>query len=123
MNAMPQQIAPPQAPVRTDEALESTLQAFLARHDPASDLYVFAHGPLMQNPGFDYRVKASAEVHGWHHAQGGSRSGLVFRIPAAKVRGELERLWRREMASGARDARWVTAWTGLRRVAAVAFET
>jgi cation transport protein ChaC len=39
--------------------------------------------------------------------RGGACRGLLFRIDAAKVREELQWLWRREMIAGAYDARWV----------------
>jgi cation transport protein ChaC len=41
--------------------------------------------------------------------RGGACHGMLFRIPAAKVRDELSLLWRREMAWGSYDARWVRA--------------
>ncbi len=83
------------------------------------DLWVFGYGSLMWSPGFRYREKATALVRGYHRAlcilssryrgtpekpglvmglcRGGSCWGMVFRIPAARVRRLLSALWRREM--------------------------
>jgi cation transport protein ChaC len=134
---------PPGVRLRSDEELEATLDELLRAHDPAEDLYVFGYGSLMWNPALvaiDTRV---ARVAGWHRRfclrslvgrgtpetpgvmlaldRGGACRGLVFRIEAAKVRAELQLLWRREMISGSYHARWVVARVGFESVRAVTF--
>ena len=52
---------------------------------------------------------------------GGSCRGMVFRISAHEVPGELELLWRREMISGIYNPRWVRIHTLQGRVRAIAF--
>ena len=86
---------------------------------PKGDLWIFGYGSLMWAPGFAYKDKAPARVHGYHRAlcilstryrgtrrkpglvmglcRGGSCWGMAFRVEAARVRGALIRLWRREM--------------------------
>jgi cation transport protein ChaC len=123
--------APPGAMVRSAAQLAASLDAVLARHDAGSDLYVFGYGSLMWNPAIEHAGKEAARIHGWRRSfclrslfgrgnpgepglmlaldRGGSCNGVLFRIPASKVRTELELLWRREMALGSYDARWVKA--------------
>jgi glutathione-specific gamma-glutamylcyclotransferase len=86
---------------------------------PKGDLWVFGYGSLMWSPGFAYKDKALARVHGYHRAlcilstryrgtqrkpglvmglcRGGSCLGMAFRVEAARVRNALMRLWKREM--------------------------
>lgn len=86
---------------------------------PKGDLWVFGYGSLMWAPGFAYKDKARARVHGYHRAlcilstryrgtqrkpglvmglcRGGSCWGMAFRVEAGRVRSALMRLWRREM--------------------------
>ncbi len=86
---------------------------------PKGDLWIFGYGSLMWSPGFSYKDKALARVHGYHRAlcilstryrgtrrkpglvmglcRGGSCWGMAFRVAAARVRNALLRLWRREM--------------------------
>jgi cation transport protein ChaC len=53
--------------------------------------------------------------------RGGACRGMVFRIAAADVRHELGLLWRREMLTGAYEARWITAQVSERPVRALTF--
>jgi cation transport protein ChaC len=94
------------------------LEHFLARL-PKGDLWVFGYGSLMWSPGFSYKQKAPARMHGYHRAlcilstryrgtkrkpglvmglcRGGSCWGMAFRVDAGRVRHALSRLWQREM--------------------------
>jgi cation transport protein ChaC len=94
------------------------LEHFLARL-PKGDLWVFGYGSLMWAPGFSYKRKAPARMHGYHRAlcilstryrgtkrkpglvmglcRGGSCWGMAFRVDAGRVRHALSRLWQREM--------------------------
>jgi len=94
------------------------LERFLERL-PRRDLWIFGYGSLMWSPGFRYAEKSVGLLRGYHRAlcilstryrgtarrpglvmglcRGGSCWGIAFRIPAARVRGVLAALWRREM--------------------------
>jgi cation transport protein ChaC len=94
------------------------LEHFMAQL-PRGDLWVFGYGSLMWSPGFSYRDKSPARVHGYHRAlcilstryrgtrrkpglvmglcRGGSCWGMAFRVQAGRVRNALLRLWAREM--------------------------
>jgi cation transport protein ChaC len=123
--------APAGITLRTDEELERSLERTLKGHASGADIHVFGYGSLMWNPAFRHVDAAKARVRGWRRSfclwlrmargspskpglmlaldRGGSCGGVVFRIPAASVRYELMLLWRREMLSGAYEARWITA--------------
>jgi len=88
---------------------------------PRGDLWIFGYGSLMWSPGFRYAEGSTGLVHGYHRAlcilsnryrgtpekpglvvglcRGGSCWGMVFRVPAARVRRVLGSLWRREMVN------------------------
>ena len=93
-------------PSRDPQALLAhTLSAWGAR----KDLWVFGYASLIWNPGFDYTERRVARVYGHHRAlkmwsrinrgtpqcpglvagldRGGSCAGVVYRVPAAAVRG------------------------------------
>ena len=117
--------------MRTPRQMRDSLEAILREHPPGADLHVFGYGSLMWNPALRHDAQLRARVHGWHRRfclrsligrgtpetpglllaldRGGSCSGVLLRIPAARVRQELRLLWRREMSWGSYDAHWVTA--------------
>ena len=86
---------------------------------PPGGLWVFGYGSLMWSPGFAFRERALARLHGFHRAlcilstryrgtarrpglvmglcQGGSCWGVAYRIAASHVGTALKRLWHREM--------------------------
>lgn len=123
--------APPGMKVRSQAELDHSLEQTLAGRDPREDVLVFGYGSLMWNPAFEHADMAKAYVHGWSRRfclrlvmgrgspdqpglmlaldRGGACYGLAFRIPAEQARHELRLLWRREMLSGAYEARWVGA--------------
>jgi len=115
--------------VRSDAEIEASLDAMLASHDPAADVWVFGYGSLMWNPAFAYAERQTGVIRGYHRRfclwlemgrgspgnpglmlaldRGGVCRGVAFRIPAAQARGELLLIWRREMFGTAYLARWV----------------
>ena len=135
--------ATPDFPVRTDEELDASLDAALAGHPAAEDVWVFGYGSLMWNPAFHHTESRLGSVRGWHRRfcldltrgrgspdcpglmlaldRGGTCRGMAFRISAAEARGELLLVWRREMLSGSYLARWVTVATKNGPVRAVTF--
>ncbi len=105
-----------------DQEVERSREAVLAESRD-EDLWVFAYGSLMWNPGihFDEVRRARLEGHGRRFALAttigrgtpdcpglvltlqpgpGACEGLVFRIPRALVEAESRMLWRREMIRG-----------------------
>ena len=107
------------------------------------DLWVFGYASLIWRPEFDYAERCPAVVHGWHRAlkmrsrvnrgtpecpglvfalvRGGSCRGVVYRIERQRAASELERLWLREMPSGAYDPKWLRCRTPQGPVSALAF--
>ena len=95
-------------------------------HAIDGDVWVFAYGSLMWNPGFEFLEKRPALLHGYHRAfciysnyyrgtdeqlglvlgldRGGSCRGLAFRLPKDGVHEILDYLWDREMLTWDREA-------------------
>lgn len=135
--------APASMQLRSEPELLQSLAETLQGHDLQDGLYVFGYGSLMWNPAFLYQEALTATVRGWSRKfclwlylargslqapglmlsldRGGTCRGMVFRIPAAMVQEELQLLWRREMLSGAYQARWVTATVAGQSVKALTF--
>jgi cation transport protein ChaC len=129
--------------VRSDAEIEASLDAMLAAHDPAADVWVFGYGSLMWNPAFTYAERTVGVVHGYHRRfclwlemgrgspdnpglmlaldRGGVCRGVAFRIPAAQARSELLLVWRREMFGTAYIARWVQVRMAGATVPAITF--
>jgi cation transport protein ChaC len=115
--------------VRSDAEIEASLDATLASHDPAADVWVFGYGSLMWNPAFAFAEQQTGVIRGYHRRfclwlemgrgspanpglmlaldRGGVCRGIAFRLPAAQARQELLLIWRREMFGTAYLARWV----------------
>ncbi|MYN14581.1 gamma-glutamylcyclotransferase [Pusillimonas sp. TS35] len=127
----------------TDAERHASLQASLSQWDPDQDVWVYGYGSLIWRPEFDFAEKRIGLLHGYHRAlclwsrvnrgtpdrpglvfgldTGGSCRGVVFRIPAERVREDMEALWRREMPSGAYLPKWITCRTDAGHVTALAF--
>jgi cation transport protein ChaC len=104
----------------SDEEREATRAEVLARN--GRDLWVFAYGSLMWDPGIHVVEIRMATLAGFHRSfclksqigrgspdkpalmaaldGGGACQGLVLRIPAEHVDRETDILWRREMLAG-----------------------
>jgi cation transport protein ChaC len=98
---------------------------------PRGDLWIFAYGSLMWDPGFPYVDWAPALVFGYHRElciyssrwrgtperpglvlgleRGGACRGLAFRIAASDVPTSLDALWEREMRRGVYHPRLLQA--------------
>ncbi len=127
-------LSPGDTPQRTEAQMNALLEASLASHDPAQDLWVFGYGSLIWNPAFEHVECRPALLRGWHRRfclkmfmgrgtretpglvlgldRGGACKGVAFRIQAPMVRQELGILWQREMYGGAYNARWVRLRAG-----------
>ena len=95
-------------------------------HAIDGDVWVFAYGSLMWNPGFDYLERRPALLHGYHRAfciysnyyrgtdeqlgvvlgldRGGACRGLAFQLLKDGVHEVLDYLWDREMLTWDREA-------------------
>ena len=108
---------------RSDERLEETRRAALGDRDTSADLWVYAYGSLMWDPGLLFEEVRLADVDGYQRRftnkitigrgsaerpalmlslqpHPGSCRGLAFRIGADSVEYESTVLWRREMLLG-----------------------
>jgi len=108
------------SPSASDLALRRA--AFLDSVATESDVWIFAYGSLMWNPGFEHAEAHPALLHGWHRSfcvyshryrgtpdkpglvlgldRGGSCRGLVYRVVRTRARDTLAYLWDREMVMG-----------------------
>jgi glutathione-specific gamma-glutamylcyclotransferase len=86
---------------------------------PKGDLWVFAYGSLIWNPGFPYEEARPGLLRGYHRAfclrstryrgtpdcpglvlgldRGGACRGIAYRVVAAQARRAMDYLWEREM--------------------------
>jgi cation transport protein ChaC len=109
------------------------------------DIWVFAYGSLMWNPGFEVAGSEDAVAFGWHRAfslrierfratsnapglmlvlqPGGSCSGLVLKLPCETKKPDLRQLLAREIryAELCDMVRWVFVWTPAGRRRALTF--
>ncbi len=119
--------ADPDYGLLTEDEMRASQRAFLDGH--CGDLWVFAYGSLIWNPAFHFAEHRCGRLGGYHRQFclwtplgrgtpdnpglmcglefGGSCTGLLYRIDAARVETETWVLWRREMLSGAYDPRRV----------------
>lgn len=127
-----------------DQEREATRHAMLGQHDHGNDLWVFAYGSLMWDPGIHFAEVRLARVEGYQRRFGyrisagrgspecpalmltlapqpGQCTGLVFRVPAALVDAETAILWRREMIRGGYSPLWQTVATPQGDVPALVF--
>jgi cation transport protein ChaC len=119
------------------------LEKALSEWGGQDDLWLFGYGSLIWRSDFDFAERRPATVHGWHRAlkmwsrinrgtperpglvfgllTGGCCRGVVFRIAREQAAGTLAGLWKREMAMGVYDPRWLAAQTPQGPVRALAF--
>jgi cation transport protein ChaC len=110
---------------------------------PGADLWVFAYGSLMWDPGFEHDRASPALLRGYHRRfciyshrfrgtperpglvlgldRGGACRGIAFRVPAAAVSTAVEALWDREMQGGVYTAKSLSVDLEGERVLALAF--
>jgi len=127
----------------TDAQIEATRLAFLADH-AGRDLWVFAYGSLMWDPGFHFAEVRRGRAQGYARSfclrddlggrgtpdapglmaaldAGPGCEGLVFRLRAAQFDTETAILWRREMIAPAYLAVMVAVDTAQGPVRALSF--
>lgn len=112
---------------------------------PGEDVWVFAYGSLMWDPGFWFNEVRRADLAGYHRAfsfrtlmargtperpalmlsleaqPGRICQGLVFRVDGAVAATELDLLWRREMIRSAYCPGWLPVSTPQGPVTALVF--
>ena len=110
---------------------------------PQDELWVFAYGSLMWDPGFPYDSSCAALLRGYHRSfcvysvrfrgtheqpglvlglnRGGACRGIAYRVPAAGIAGAVEALWAREMPSATYMPRGVRLALADKIVTALAF--
>lgn len=118
----------------TEEELDWTLRAVMETHPSGEDIWIFGYGSLMWRPDFPFIDRQPALVHGFHRSfcvyshvyrgtrerpglvlgldNGGSCSGVAYRVAAADASDAVEYLIRREMVTRVYMPRWVTARIG-----------
>lgn len=128
---------------RSPESQLETRKAALAIR-PDEDLWVFAYGSLMWDPGFHFAEVRVGRAEGYRRDfclksevgrgsreypglmagldVGGSCEGLVFRISAHHIEEESEVLWRREMVGDSYMAVYVPVETEQGQVSALTFQ-
>ncbi len=111
--------------------------------NPEVDLWVFAYGSLMWNPGFEFAESAPATLYGYHRAlciysriyrgtaerpglvlgldRGGACRGLAYRVPAASAAAVFDYLERRERSRGEYVPRHCPVRLKDRRVSALCY--
>jgi len=99
---------------RTEAEMAAGLEDVLRQLGENEDLWVFGYGSLIWNPAFEFAEERCALLRGWHRRfclklyagrgtletpglmlaldRGGACRGVAFRIPATKVRQELDLL-------------------------------
>ena len=127
---------------RSDDEREETRKAALAGRSDA-DLWVFAYGSLMWDPGIHFSEIRRAQATGYHRSfclrsdigrgskerpglmaaldAGGECQGLAFRISATDIETETHLLWRREMIAHAYIPRFIDISTPQGQLEALAF--
>jgi glutathione-specific gamma-glutamylcyclotransferase len=133
----------PNPPALSHRDPASLLKHTLKAWGGNGDLWVFGYASLIWRPEFESTERRPAAVYGWHRAlemrsrinrgtperpglvfalvSGGSCRGMVYRIAQRNVKGELERLWEREMPTGVYDPKWLACHTNHGRVQALGF--
>ncbi len=130
---------------QTPAQMRASLDAALANWNRRAPLWVFGYGSLIWNPELDFDRRSPARIYGYHRGlclrsirnrgtpehpglvagldRGGSCAGVVYRVPAAAVHRQFERLWEREMFLASYHARWLTCHRpgGAQAVQALAF--
>ncbi|VCU70568.1 ChaC-like protein [Pigmentiphaga humi] len=133
----------PDLPLLTPAQRQASIGAALTGWNGHDDVWVFAYGSLIWNPGFSVAERRMARVSGHHRSlclwsrvnrgtpanpglvfgldRGGSCRGCVLRVAAAEVPAIFAALWDREMMTGAYLPRWLRCLTPAGPVQALAF--
>ena len=128
----------------TVDALEASRRAVLDEVAASQDLWVYAYGSLMWDPGVHFDEVRRADLHGFQRrfsyrtimgrgtpqqpalmlsleARPGCCQGLVYRLAADRADDETRYLWRREMLRGGYRPVWQPVQTPQGPVTALVF--
>lgn len=118
----------------TDADFDAEVERIMATA-PEGELWIFTIGSLIWKPATETDAEQMAVAHGWHRSfclfderyrgnpkqpglmmcldRGGTCRGVIFRIPAGRIRENMDRLVRREMSRvpNAFPGRWIKAMT------------
>lgn len=122
-------------------SIEHTLQQ--CQWQPHQDVWVYGYGSLIWRPEFDFVEKRPSVLKGHHRAlclwsrvnrgtpekpglvfgldRGGSCLGMSYRLSGKTLPQTFERLWAREMSTGAYIPKWLRCSTAQGEVLALAF--
>lgn len=132
--------------VPTEAEWEAVADSLLANAPADGQIWIFAYGSLIWNPGFDYVEERLGTARGWRRSfcvswvrlhrgtperpgimlgieSGGACRGVIFRLPVERRREELLKILRREMPIRWDEvfARWMTVMTDQGPVKALGF--
>jgi glutathione-specific gamma-glutamylcyclotransferase len=132
----------------SDPEYATAVAALLAGAPSSDEVWIFAFGSLIWNPGFEYAEERLATIHGWRRSfcigwirlyrgtperpgimlgldRGGSCRGVAFRLPREAVADNLDIVFRREhpIRWDTPHMHWVTARTDAGPVQALAVRT
>jgi cation transport protein ChaC len=132
----------------TDAEYAAGVAKLLTGAPPSGEIWIFAFGSLIWNPGFAHAEERLATIHGWRRSfcigwirlyrgtperpgimlgldRGGSCRGVVFRLPRETARDDLEIVFRREhpLRWETPHMHWLTARTDAGPVRALAVRT
>ncbi|AKJ69068.1 hypothetical protein PATSB16_32930 [Pandoraea thiooxydans] len=113
----------------SQEEMAASLDGALRHWDGKADIWLFAYGSLIWNPGVPVVETRRAKVFGYHRGlylwsrinrgtpeqpglvlaldRGGSCNGMAMRLGADQARAHLATLWHREMAMGSYNPAWL----------------
>lgn len=113
------------------ESLEKSLKQ--CQWQPHQDVWVYGYGSLIWRPEFDFIEKRFATLRGHHRSlclwsrvnrgtpekpglvfgldRGGSCQGMAYRLAAKTIPDTFQRLWAREMSTGAYIPKWLRCRT------------
>jgi cation transport protein ChaC len=130
----------------SEQAIEASRRAVLQQWERADDLWIYAYGSLMWDPGFHFAEVRRADLDGYQRRfafkatvgrgspehpglmltlvrDPGCCAGLVFRIAAEVADAESAILWRREMIRGSYAPLMLPVATPQGVVTAVVFDS
>jgi glutathione-specific gamma-glutamylcyclotransferase len=130
---------------QTNEDYAAAVETTLASHPPGHDAWLFAYGSLIWKPELEHIEARQGRTRGWHRSfcfeitrwratkeqpglmmaldRGGQCRGILYRLPAAMLDIQLEKLFRREFTAKPANSmpQWITVETDDGPVRAIAF--
>lgn len=110
------------------EQRSASLAATLAKRPDQGPIWLFGYGSLIWNPVFEFEEAVPATLTGWHRdfclrltagrgtachpgrmlalTEGGSTTGIAFRLTDSGLEDELALVWKREMITGCYLPTW-----------------